>query len=153
MKHLVSKYYHGGKVADIGSAIVENQLISYKDFFNNDNYIGVDLTNGQNVSVIHDLENSPLNNPVDFIVCGQVLEHVKRPWVFFENIKGSLNKNGIAIIIAPSSGQYHAYPIDCYRYFSEGLCALSVSAELAVLESGTLNSAPWNDSFVVVKKC
>lgn len=153
VKELVTQYYCGGSVADIGSAIVENQDMSYRDFFKKEDYVGVDISHGNNVDIICNLEKNSLDNKVSFIVCGQVLEHVRKPWVFFENIEKSLIKHGTAIIVAPSAGQYHAYPYDCYRFFSDGLIALAEHAGLRIIVSGQLHTPPWCDSFIVVQKC
>jgi len=152
-KSLVEKYYTGGSVLDVGSAIVDGQPTSYKDFFDPKEYRGADLSGELNVDVIIPPINWGDCIHANFIISGQVLEHTQYPWIFFEDIHNALSFEGIAIVIAPSSGDYHAYPKDCYRFFPDGLEAMATHAELKVLEKGKVDAVPWNDSFIVVQKC
>ena len=76
----------------------------------------------------------------DCVVCGQMLEHDEFFWLTMLEIRRALKPGGLCCIIAPSAGTEHRYPVDCYRYYPDGLRAAARYAEMEVLES----FAQWN---------
>lgn len=145
MTGFVQKYISSNKectVLDIGSQLIDGQqgLGSYKQLFENMpkvKYTGVDMVSGLNVDVVlkspYDWSNISANS-VDFVISGQMLEHVEFPWLTFIEINRVLKPGGVCCIIAPSSGIMHNYPLDCYRYYPDGMAALAGYASLEVLE-------------------
>jgi SAM-dependent methyltransferase len=71
----------------------------------------------------------------DVIISGQVIEHVKKIWVWLAELKRILKKDGTLIIINPISWPYHAFPVDCWRIFPEGMKALCEDCGLHLLQS------------------
>ena len=69
----------------------------------------------------------------DLIVSGQVMEHVKKIWLWFDELKRIVKKDGIIIIVNPVSWPYHAIPVDCWRIFPEGMKALCDQCKLEIL--------------------
>lgn len=63
-------------------------------------------------------------------------------------------------IVAPSRGPEHRYPLDCWRYYPDGLSALAKWAGLSVIEAKTCwgqsgfsdGSDLWGDSFCILRK-
>lgn len=150
------------KIIDIGSQDVNG---SYRNLFNKTGwkYTGADVVAGKNVDiVINDMYNwkEIKSNSYDIVISGQTLEHVEFFWITMSEIHRILKQNGMACIIAPSSGPEHKYPLDCWRFYPDGLSAVARYAGLKVVEvynckesnnsDGTVNI--WKDSVLICKK-
>lgn len=66
----------------------------------------------------------------DFVLNLNVIEHVRRPWLWVEHLKRLLKHGGHLITVTPTSWPYHAAPIDCWRIFPDGMAALHDNAEM-----------------------
>jgi SAM-dependent methyltransferase len=85
--------------------------------------IGLDLSRGEGVDVVHDMEE-PLPKELgqfDHIDCVSVLEHVQRPWLMAKNIERALAPGGSLLICVPWSWRVHDYPGDFWRISAEAL--------------------------------
>ncbi len=71
----------------------------------------------------------------DVVLSGQVIEHVRKTWVWIKGVARVCKTSGTVITINPVSWPYHEAPIDCWRAFPEGMKALYEEAELEVLLS------------------
>ena len=105
-------------VLDVGARIAEINQPTYKTIIEAKgwNYTGMDIEKGLNVDVVCESPYKfPLeDNSVDIVISGQVFEHIEFPWETIKEIYRVLRKDGIAVIIAPSSGAEHRYPFDCF---------------------------------------
>jgi SAM-dependent methyltransferase len=131
------------KILDVGSYDVNG---SYKDIFSDKKYeyVGMDMEKGPNVDIV-------LANPYDWseietdsydvIISGQTFEHTEFFWITMAEMVRSLKKDGLLCIIAPSNIIEHRYPVDCYRFYSDGMVALARYTNLELLHVHT-NSAP-----------
>jgi len=153
------------KVADIGSQVVAEQtdFLSYKQLFESYQYYGVDVVAGDNVDI---LLRNPYNwneiksNTFDVVVSGQALEHVEYTWVTILEIARILKEGGLCCLVVPSQGYKHSYPLDCWRFFDDGLVALAKWARLEVLDvytqtdevEGAIRDPVWQDSVIVMRK-
>ncbi|MDE7292828.1 MAG: class I SAM-dependent methyltransferase [Oscillospiraceae bacterium] len=171
MTGFVNKYIATKKectVLDIGSQLIDGQqgLGSYKNLFTDMpgvSYKGLDMVEGLNVDVVL---QSPYNwsnvqaNLADFVISGQMLEHVEFPWLTFIEINRVLKPGGVCCIIAPSSGIMHNFPLDCYRYYPDGMAALAAYASLEIIECYAEWEADkypgrdpeWRDCVVIARK-
>lgn len=68
----------------------------------------------------------------DIVLSGQVLEHVRRIWVWMRELARVCKKGGLVITINPVSWPYHEAPVDCWRVFPDGMRALYEDASLEV---------------------
>ncbi|GFI68593.1 hypothetical protein IMSAG249_00410 [Lachnospiraceae bacterium] len=147
MKWFSEKYMKSEKlykILDIGSQDING---SYKPIFENGNweYLGSDVVSGKNVDIVLEEAYHWKNiksKTFDCVVCGQMLEHDEFFWLTMLEIKRIMKHGGLCCIIAPSSGPEHRYPVDCYRYYPDGLRAAARYAGLEVLEA----FAQWNES-------
>jgi SAM-dependent methyltransferase len=131
------------KILDIGSYNVNG---SYKQFFNDNKYeyTGLDIEAGSNVDIV-------LSNPYDWssidtdsydvIITGQTFEHTEFFWITISEMTRVLKKDGLLCIIVPNKQREHRYPVDCYRFFTDGMVALARYVSLEVLHAHT-NCAP-----------
>lgn len=166
MERFRDKYLaeHLGKRLDIVDLGSTEMGACYRPIFDKPhwNYLGVDLTPGPNVDRVlqrpYDWREIP-DGSVDLLVSGQVLEHVEFFWITALEVSRVLKPGGIACLIAPSSGPEHRYPVDCWRFYPDGMRAFAKVARLHCVEvytnwenSGDPGSDFWHDTVLVVRK-
>jgi len=71
----------------------------------------------------------------DVVLSGQVIEHVKKPWIWMPELARITKAGGLIITINPVSWIYHEAPVDCWRIYPEGMKALYEDASLTVMLS------------------
>ena len=148
-------------IIDLGST---EMGACYRPIFNKPewNYLGVDLGPGPNVDRVlkqpYHWKELP-SASADLLISGQVLEHVEYFWITALEISRVLKPGGLACIIAPSSGHEHRYPVDCWRFYPDGMRAFAKVARLHSIEvytdwgnSGDPGSDFWHDSVLIVRK-
>ena len=148
LKDKVNQKLH---VVDFGSQIISGE--SYKQFFNNPNWIytGVDIAPGRNVDcVLKDMYkwSEIPSNGVDIFVSGQTFEHIEYIWLSILEISRVLKPGGLCCLLAPSGvGVTHRFPVDCWRIQEDGWKALAKYANLKVLvcQTGWESLPAWND--------
>ena len=72
---------------------------------------------------------------VDIVVATNVMEHVRKPWVWIRELARICKPGGYVMTVNPVSWPYHEYPIDCWRAYPEGMKALYEDAGLTVITS------------------
>ncbi len=139
IKNYCTLYDERGKkrrVLDVGSYDVNG---TYKPLFSEVGfeYVGLDISDGPNVDVVpNDTYNweEIENQSFDYIVSGQAFEHIEYPWLTIGEMKKKLKNDGILCIIAPNGSSEHRHPVDCWRFFSDGMRALASWCNLEVIE-------------------
>jgi SAM-dependent methyltransferase len=75
----------------------------------------------------------------DVVLSGNVIEHVRKIWVWMREVARVCKRGGTVITVNPVSWPYHEAPIDCWRAYPEGMKALyedsSLEVTLSVWES------------------
>lgn len=135
------------KVLDVGSYDVNG---SYKEYFNADKfeYVGLDMAEGPNVDIALDNPydwKEIASDSYDIVISGQAFEHIEFFWLTMAEMTRVLRKDGLMCIIAPNGFDEHRYPVDCYRFFTDGMVALARYVNLELIHAHT-NSAPADDS-------
>ncbi|AFY62541.1 methyltransferase domain-containing protein [Synechococcus sp. PCC 6312] len=161
-KYLNNKLSEELYILDLGS---QNIGGSYRPIFHSPNwkYIGLDLEAGENVDILlRDpyMWNEINSNSVDVLISGQTLEHIQYFWLTILEISRVLKPGGLCCLIAPSTGYEHRYPVDCWRFYPDGMMALANFAQLEVLEAFTQwenenyndGSNVWHDSVLIARK-
>lgn len=151
------------QILDVGAAIVQSDVPSYRQLFDEPpwHYVGLDIEAGLNVDVAvadpYDWREVS-SGRFDVVVSGQAFEHIEWPWLTMVEIARVLKPGGIAAITAPSAGPVHRFPKDCWRFYPDGLPALAAYAGLDVLESSVDRgyaypaNAFWGDAFAVLRR-
>ncbi len=70
----------------------------------------------------------------DIVVSGQVLEHIKKIWVWIKEVARVCKAGGIVITISPAGYPDHG-PVGCWRVFLGGMEALYEESGLDVIMS------------------
>lgn len=150
------------RLLDIGSKGVNG---TYRELFADPKieYVGLDVEPGPNVDLVpkdpYDWQEID-DESFDVIISGQVLEHLEFPWLTMEQIARKLKPGGLTCLIAPSRGPEHRFPVDCFRYYPDGMQALARWSGLSVLESDCVRGASgfqdgsdqWGDCYCVLSK-
>ena len=149
-------------ILDLGSRSIGG---SYRGIFDSPNwtYKGLDLEPGDNVDIVLKEPytwQEIASNSADIVISGQAFEHIEFFWLTMLEIARVLKPGGLCCIIAPSSGFEHRYPVDCWRFYSDGFAALARYANLEVLQAETKwqenayvdGSNEWKDSILVAQK-
>lgn len=80
--------------------------------------------------------NYPIpDNTYDIVLSGQVLEHVRKIWIWIKELSRVCKVDGYVITINPVSWHYHDAPVDCWRVYPEGMKALYGEGGLEVIMS------------------
>lgn len=140
-------------VIDVGGADVNG---SYREVFADPRfrYLTVDLAAGEGVDLaLDDPYQLPFDDDsVDIVVSGQMLEHCEFFWRTFGELVRVLKPDGLLILIAPSGGPIHRYPVDCYRFYPDAYHALAKTASCELLEVWQDERGPWRDLVGVFRK-
>ncbi|MDE2561116.1 MAG: class I SAM-dependent methyltransferase [Sphingomonadales bacterium] len=114
----------------------------------------MDLEAGPGVDVVlEDVYHLPFaDGSVDVVLTGQMLEHCAHFWKVFNGIARVLKPEGLAIVIAPSSGPVHRYPVDCYRFYPDSYQALADWSGLRLVQAWTDERGPWCDLIGIFQK-
>ena len=136
----------GLSILDVGSMCING---SYRDLFDDHEYTGLDMEKGNNVDIVLEY---PYNwdkiqtDSYDVVISGQAFEHTEFFWVTISEMTRVLKKDGMMCIIAPQGFKEHRYPVDCYRFFSDGMVAMARYVGLRVLHAHT-NCSPLNENW------
>ena len=154
-----STYFRSEKpcvVVDIGSQDFNGSMRNVAP--SHCRYIGVDFSAGAGVDVVlQDPYQLPFaDGSVDVVVSSSCFEHVEFFWLMFMEVMRVLKPHGLFYLNAPTNGDYHRYPVDCWRFYPDAGVALVRWAKRngfkpALLESFVAYQEHdiWND-FVAV---
>ncbi len=149
-----------GLVVDIGGRDVNGSL---RSFFETKNmkFVCIDMEADKSVDiVIKPGEKLPFEDgSVDLIVSTSCFEHDPCFWLTFKEMTRIIKPSGYIYINAPTTGPYHCYPGDNWRFYSDAGQALAfwsgkqISNEtiypVKVVETFNVIGDVWND-FVCV---
>ena len=140
-------------VLDVGSMNVNG---SYKQIFDllDCSYHGVDLEPGPGVdTVLTDPYRLPFEDSTfDIVFSGQVFEHSEFFWKLFDEKVRVAKDNGLIIVMAPSSGPIHRYPVDCYRFNPDSMSALAAHAQVQLVDAWMSEFGPFYEATGVFRK-
>ncbi len=80
----------------------------------------------------------------DIVLSGQVIEHVRKTWLWIQEVARVCKPGGYVITVNPVSWGYHEAPIDCWRIYPEGMRALYDEAGLEVEYCAAESLEPWS---------
>jgi SAM-dependent methyltransferase len=150
----------GKTVIDLGGKDVNGSLRSICEK-NAMKYICVDMEEHESVDVVvKPGEKLPFeDNTIDLIVSTSCFEHDPCFWLTFREMTRIIKKDGFIYVNAPTSGQYHGFPGDNWRFYSDAGQALAywsgfqMSNEtvypVKVIETFNVLGNVWNDFICV----
>ena len=144
VKEVSGKYCgKGGKMIDVGAGTCQ-----YKNYFKNLEYFSQDIQNNQQESInyVGEFEILPSNH-FDYILCTQVLEHLKEPDSAFKNFHRILKKRGKVFLTTIMTFEAHSIPNDYFRFTQYGLRYLAEKNGFRVMKI-----SPQGGKFLVLAK-
>ncbi|MDB5145722.1 MAG: hypothetical protein JWQ66_4435 [Mucilaginibacter sp.] len=132
-KYALNYFKDADRVLEIGpdiipstlNLIVNNPTIGWESL---NLAVGEETSRAKNSQLTIIAENEyayPIaDNTYDIVISANVLEHVKKFWTWFEELKRIVKPNGLIITLAPISWPYHEAPVDCWRIYPDGIRAL-----------------------------
>lgn len=144
-------------VLDVGSYDMNGKL--YDVLPSGVIYTGIDIAPGPNVHALVTAQgNFPFDDDsFDFVVSSSCFEHDRFFWLTFIEMMRVLRPGGYIYINAPSTGPYHAYPGDCWRFYPDAGQALvdyarRVGFDCDLVECFIHPEGEFKDFVMVVKK-
>lgn len=136
-KHAVKFFRDEMKVLEIGPEEIPS---AYQGLVNNKSIEWHTLEIGSDVPNVtiraQDEYSYPVQNETyDIVVSNNVIEHVRKIWVWMKELQRITKRDGFIIIVNPLSWPYHEAPVDCWRIYPEGMKALCEDANLKVILS------------------
>ncbi len=124
-------------IVDIGAGECQ-----YKPFFTKAKYVSTDWCGttdhhrySSGIDVISPAENLPFENQsFDFVLCTQVLEHIRKPELVIQEISRIIKPGGLLFLTVPQSWEEHEQPHDYYRFTQFALKALADDHQFEVIE-------------------
>ncbi|HEY4044365.1 MAG TPA: methyltransferase domain-containing protein [Rhodopila sp.] len=124
-------------------------------------YIGLDMIPARGVDVVVS-SRAPLPFAPDFadaIVTSSAFEHDVCFWDTFLELTRILRPGGLLYLNAPANGDFHRYPLDCWRFYPDAGAALVQWAarrdiQIELIESfiGLPQAERWADFVAVFRK-
>jgi ubiquinone/menaquinone biosynthesis C-methylase UbiE len=142
-------------IVEIGSQNVNGSI---REVAPPSKYVGLDFQEAKGVDIVlQDAYSFPLpDNYADMVVTSSCFEHSEMFWLTFLEGVRILKPRGLFYINAPSTGPYHAYPVDCWRFYPDADKALQTWAKRngynVNVEYKTTMEGPWGDFVVVYRK-
>ena len=121
-----------------GSDLTFLEIGSYLSFFNirslapiGSQYIGVDLGSGPGVDIVlDDPYKLPFeDNTFDYVISSSCFEHSEFFWLTYLEVIRVLKPSGLFYLNVPSIGDFHRFPVDCWRFFPDSAQAMARWAE------------------------
>ncbi len=123
---------------------------------NSESYTGLDQSEGPGVDVVCKAGDPfPFkDNTFGVVYSSSVFEHDPAFWITFKEMVRVLKPGGLLYICAPSTGHYHAYPIDCWRFLKDAWSALErTSPDVKLIQSYICDiDKEWRDSIGIYQK-
>jgi hypothetical protein len=128
-----------GPVLEVGSKDY-GSTSTFRSVYSASEYIGVDMAPGKGVDAVVDLVEGTGTLPLahfSLVICCSVMEHVRKPWVFAENLSKLTRVGGQIYISVPWVWRHHAYPDDYFRFSYRGVMELFPGFDWVSLEYST----------------
>lgn len=141
MKGFVERYIPQNlSVLDVGGSDVNG---SYRNIFIEHNCIYKTLDWNNSDYIVKNYDWTGVLEDFDVIISGQTFEHDSRFWLTLENIRHAIKRGGWVILIMPSKGFYHAFPVDCYRFYPDSAIVFADILNAEIVE------VIWNNEYML----
>ena len=155
----IQKNTPNARVVEIGSQDVNGSLRTFCPA--NFVYTGVDFVAGKGVDLILDdpYQLPFANESVDVMLSSSCFEHSEMFWLLYLEIMRALKPGGLFYMNVPANGEFHRWPVDCWRFYPDSGRALitwakrnGMKAELLESYTSTQIGDQWNDFVAVFVK-
>jgi len=136
-KYALGYFKDGIKVLEIGPEEIPS---AYQKVISNPTIQWDTLDIGTDVPGLTILAENEYDYPVpsdayDIVVSNNVIEHVKKIWLWMREVSRITKPGSIVITVNPLSWPYHEAPVDCWRIYPDGMNALCEDSNLKLVLS------------------
>jgi SAM-dependent methyltransferase len=144
----VKQYFQTGQnILEIGPSgfpslyfkLADNENLNWNTLDIGDDYIEGGEISPKHISTSNEYKYPISDSEYDIVFSGQVMEHVKKIWLWIDELLRITRKGGLLIIISPVSWDYHECPVDCWRIYPEGMKALFEEKNVDILVNDFLS--------------
>lgn len=131
-KYAMHLFKDGMRILEIGP---DKKPSTYEKIINN-NVIWqtLDLSNSDATYIANSEYVFPIpDNTFDIVLSGQVIEYVRKIWVWIKKLSRICKRGGFIITINPVNWPLHEAPYDCWRIYPEGMRTLYEEARPEVI--------------------
>jgi SAM-dependent methyltransferase len=155
----IAKLYAKPKVLEIGSQNINGSIRECCP--SSFEYTGVDFVEGNGVDIVlSDPYSLPFpDEEFHIVVTNSCLEHSEMFWLIYLEMLRVISPSGLLYVNVPSNGEFHQWPVDCWRFYPDcGLALVSWAKRnnyaSALLESYTSYQIrdQWNDFVAIFVK-
>lgn len=142
------------RILDVGSYDVNGTV---RPIFNTPNwsYVGMDMhgSKEKNVDInLLDPHHFPFSsNTFDVVVSSSCLEHDPTFWITFQEMVRITKHDGWIYLNVPSTGHYHGYPVDCWRFLKDAYSGLAKWTGITLVEQYIDERDQWKDNIGIFK--
>lgn len=142
-----------GLSLDVGSRAIEADT-SYRSLLVGAGYeyLGLDVESGSNVDRVMPSAYDLGVHGAQLAVSGQAFEHVEWPWELLRAMAAAVVPGGHVVVVAPSAGPVHRFPIDAWRFYPDAWKSLGRWANLDLVATWVDAEEPWRDSVGVFQR-
>jgi SAM-dependent methyltransferase len=148
-RYALSAFRPGARVLEIGPASFPSEYANLVEGWSRWDTVDIHQEPRLTFRALSEYEFPIAAGTYDVVFSAQVLEHVRKIWVWMKEVARVCAPGGSVITIVPVSWPYHEAPIDCWRVYSEGLRTLFEDAHLepALVKTESLEGAPFARAF------
>jgi SAM-dependent methyltransferase len=99
------------------------------------------------------------DNSMDYVISSSCFEHSEFFWLNFLEIMRVLKPSGLFYLNSPSNGDFHRFPVDCWRFYPDSGNAMAnwgkrsgYNCELVECYTGEVETDIWADYVAVFIK-
>ena len=156
-RHLLPTWVPGSsatlRILDVGGADVNGSYRHLFDVFEPEyTVLDLDLVEGVDMVPTDDGRIPAEDAMFDVVISGQTFEHAATFWKTFEEMVRVCTDDGVIIVIAPSGGPVHRYPVDCYRFMPDSMAALADLTGAHLIDTWRDPRGPFHDLIGVFRK-
>ena len=141
------------RILDVGGADVNGSYRHLFDVFEPDyTVLDLDLVEGVDMVPTDDDRIPSPDQAFDVVISGQTFEHAATFWETFAEMVRVCTDDGVIIVLAPSGGPVHRYPVDCYRFMPDSMSALAELTGTHLVDTWTDRRGPFHDLVGVFRK-
>jgi SAM-dependent methyltransferase len=126
-------------------------------------FVGLDIEPGNNVDFVPADPYQWIElaaESFEVVVSNQTFEHIPYCWITMAEIARVTAQGGMVAIIAPSEGNPHRYPVDCWRFYPDSWAALCSYVGLDLIEKyrerpswrKTIPGTYWRYAMMIARK-
>ena len=96
-----------------------NNDFDFREHYPDNEYVRVGTDSAQNIGLVEDSTDavgSLRGSYFALAICCSVLEHIRTPWTFAQQLTGAVRSQGTLFISVPWVWGYHPSPDDYFRY-------------------------------------